>query len=222
MTYPIWKMDQKNSLTITLSKEQTKEVIRYCQLNDIDTDGFLVDCFNQGFLIEKNGLIGKTGGVQEKWVEKEVIVEKRVEVPVEVIKEVEKIVEVIKEVPVESIVEKVVEVVKEVPVEVVIEKEVYITDDEQVNELGGKITKLEEEKNELLLKIQQLGNEPKTDTVDKSKLLALQETIQKLQKDNREKSDKILQLEKNLLDLQSVVDKKGHFLRGSNLNDIYQ
>jgi predicted RNase H-like nuclease (RuvC/YqgF family) len=215
-------MDQKNSLTITLSKEQTKEVIRYCQLNDIDTDGFLGDCFNQGFLIEKNGLIGKTGGVQEKWVEKEVIVEKRVEVPVEVIKEVEKIVEVIKEVSVESIVEKVVEVVKEVPVEVVIEKEVYITDDEQVNELGGKITKLEEEKNELLLKIQQLGNEPKTDTVDKSKLLALQETIQKLQKDNREKSDKILQLEKNLLDLQSVVDKKGHFLRGSNLNDIYQ
>jgi predicted RNase H-like nuclease (RuvC/YqgF family) len=191
-------------------------------LNDIDPDTFLVDCFNQGFLIEKNGLIGKTGGVQEKWGEKEVIVEKRVEVPVEVIKEVEKIVEVIKEVPVESIVEKVVEVVKEVPVEVVIEKEVYITDDEQVNELGGKITKLEEEKNELLLKIQQLGNEPKTDTVDKSKLLALQETIQKLQKDNREKSDKILQLEKNLLDLQSVVDKKGHFLRGSNLNDIYQ
>jgi hypothetical protein len=142
MTYPIWKMDQKNSLTITLSKEQTKEVIRYCQLNDIDPDGFLVDCFNQGFLIEKNGLIGKTGGVQEKWVEKEVIVEKRVEIPVEVIKEVEKIVEVIKEVPVESVVEKVVEVIKEVPVEVIVEKEIYITDDEQVNELGGKIDKL--------------------------------------------------------------------------------
>jgi hypothetical protein len=218
MTYPIWKMDQKNSLTITLSKEQTKEVIRYCQLNDIDPDGFLVDCFNQGFLIEKNGLIGKTGGVQEKWVEKEVIVEKRVEIPVEVIKEVEKIVEVIKEVPVESVVEKVVEVIKEVPVEVIVEKEIYITDDEQVNELGGKIAKLEEEKNELLFKIQQLDlNKPKE--VDKSKLQGLQDTIQKLLSDNKEKSDKILQLEKSLLELEGMAYQKGILLRSSNLND---
>jgi hypothetical protein len=211
-------MDQKNSLTITLSKEQTKEVIRYCQLNDIDPDGFLVDCFNQGFLIEKNGLIGKTGGVQEKWVEKEVIVEKRVEIPVEVIKEVEKIVEVIKEVPVESVVEKVVEVIKEVPVEVIVEKEIYITDDEQVNELGGKIDKLEEEKNELLFKIQQLDlNKPKE--VDKSKLQGLQDTIQKLLSDNKEKSDKILQLEKSLLELEGMAYQKGILLRSSNLND---
>jgi hypothetical protein len=212
MTYPIWKMDQKNSLTIILSKEQTKEVIRYCQLNDIDPDGFLVDCFNQGFLIEKNGLIGKTGGVQEKLVEKEVIVEKRVEIPVEVIKEVE----VVKEIPIEII--KEVEVIKEVPVEVVIEKEVYITDDEQVNELGGKIAKLEEEKNELLLKIQQLdSNKPKE--VDKSKLQGLQDTIQKLLSDNKEKSDKILQLEKSLLELEGMAYQKGILLRSSNLND---
>ena len=205
-------MDQKNSLTITLSKEQTKEVIRYCQLNDIDPDGFLVDCFNQGFLIEKNGLIGKTGGVQEKLVEKEVIVEKRVEIPVEVIKEVE----VVKEIPIEII--KEVEVIKEVPVEVVIEKEVYITDDEQVNELGGKIAKLEEEKNELLLKIQQLdSNKPKE--VDKSKLQGLQDTIQKLLSDNKEKSDKILQLEKSLLELEGMAYQKGILLRSSNLND---
>jgi hypothetical protein len=211
-------MDQKNSLTITLSKEQTKEVIRYCQLNDIDPDAFLVECFNQGFLIEKNGLIGKTGGVQEKWVEKEVIVEKRVEIPVEVIKEVEKIVEVIKEVPVESVVEKVVEVIKEVPVEVIVEKEIYITDDEQVNELGGKIDKLEEEKNELLFKIQQLDlNKPKE--VDKSKLQGLQDTIQKLLSDNKEKSDKILQLEKSLLELEGMAYQKGILLRSSNLND---
>jgi hypothetical protein len=211
-------MDQKNSLTLILNKELTKEIIGYCQLNDIDPDAFLVECFKQGFLIEKNGLIGKTGGIQEKWVEKEVIVEKRVEVPVEVIKEVEKIVEVIKEVPVESIVEKFVEVVKEIPVEVVIEKEVYITDDEQVNELGEKIAKLEEEKNELLLKIQQL-NLDKPKEVDKSKLQGLQDTIQKLLSDNKEKSDKILQLEKSLLDLESMAYQKGILLRSSNLND---
>jgi len=49
--------------------------------------------------------------------------------------------------------------VKEVPVEKVVEKEVYITDDEQVKELGGKVDKLVEEKNELVLKIHKLENE---------------------------------------------------------------
>jgi len=138
--------------------------------------------------------------------------EKRVEIPVEVIKEVE----VVKEIPIEII--KEVEVIKEVPVEVVIEKEVYITDDEQVNELGGKIAKLEEEKNELLLKIQQLdSNKPKE--VDKSKLQGLQDTIQKLLSDNKEKSDKILQLEKSLLELEGMAYQKGILLRSSNLND---
>ena len=93
--------------------------------------------------------------VVEKVVEKEVPVEvikevERVitkEVPVDLIKEVEKVIEneVIVEVekPVEVIkeVEKIVEV--KVPVEKVVTKEVYITDDEQVKELGGKLTKLE-------------------------------------------------------------------------------
>jgi chromosome segregation ATPase len=60
----------------------------------------------QGYYIEKHGFLGKMGGVQEKWVEKEVIREKRVEIPIEIIKEVEKVVikEIIKEVPVEKIV----------------------------------------------------------------------------------------------------------------------
>lgn len=58
--------------------------------------------------------------------------------------------------------------------------------------------------------------------VSPEKLKGLQDTIQKLQKELREKKDKILQLEKSLLDLQSMVDKKGHFLRGSNLNDLYK
>jgi hypothetical protein len=170
--------------------KNNKEIYEFCMVNGItDINKFIQDCFKQGFDIKKYGLLGKTGGEEEKWVEKEVIVEKRVEIPVEIIKEVEKIVEVTKEVPVEKIIEKVVEVtkevpvdrivekvvevvkevpvekvvikevVKEVPVEKVVEKEVYITDDEQVKELGGKVDKLVEEKNELLLKIQQLEGE---------------------------------------------------------------
>jgi hypothetical protein len=122
----------------------------------------------------------------DKIIEKEVIVEvpvekiveKKVEVPVEVIREVikevpvDKIVEVEKEVvvyketPVEIVkeVEKIVE--KEVPVEKIKEieviKEVYVTDDEQVNELGGKIAKLEEENRELSQKVTKLVTKPPT------------------------------------------------------------
>ena len=57
---------------------------------------------------------------------------------------VEKIVEVTKEVPVERVVIQ--EVIKEVPIEKVVEKIVKVSDDTQVNEL--------------LLKIQQLENQP--------------------------------------------------------------
>lgn len=198
-------MEQKNSLTIDLDSSKYKEFVSYCKLNDLDMDEFIKTCFVQGYYIEKNGLLNpsKTGGVQEKWVEKEVIREKRVEVPVEVIKEV--------------VVEKIVEV----PVEVIVEKEIFVTDEGQVDELGEKITKLENEKNELLLKIQQLDSEeekPKLET-SPDKMRMLQETIQKLQKELREKSEKITQLEKTILQLQNRSEPRGVYLRSSNLND---
>ncbi len=101
---------------IVLTKEELKDLESFCALNGLDIDTLIKDSFKQGYHIEKYGLLSKTGGVQEKWVEKEVIKEIRVEVPVEVIKEVEKIIEVtvekeiIKEVPVEKVVEKIVEI----------------------------------------------------------------------------------------------------------------
>ena len=179
-------MAQKNSPTINFSASELKDLQAFCELNELDVDEFVKSCFDQGYQIEKYGLLNSDG---VKVVEKEVIKEIRVEVPVEkvvekeVIKEVpvevEKVVEKIitKEIPVEKIVEKEVpvevikevekEVIKEVPVEVikevekevikevekivevkvpvekVVTKEVYITDDEQVTELGNKIAKLE-------------------------------------------------------------------------------
>jgi hypothetical protein len=203
-------MEQKNSSILTISKEQSKEVESYCRLNELDVQTFINDCFKQGFLIEKNGLLNplKTGGVDKKWVEKEVIVEKRVEIPVEVI--------------------------KEVPVEVVVTKIEYICDDTKTNELLLKIQQLEQQKDELLLKIQQLTSDHDTQiseyirkldgcskkpSLDGSKQQALQETIQKIMGDNKEKSDKILQLEKSLLELESMAYQKGILLRSSNLND---
>ena len=110
------------------NKETLGSVDSFCKLNNIDdVDGFIKTIFQEGFNIKKYGLLGKTlnegekdlktGGIEEKRVEIEVIREIRVEVPVEVIKEVEKIVTKIE----------------------------YISDKNIENELGGKIAELENE-----------------------------------------------------------------------------
>jgi len=175
-------MAQKNSPTINFTSKELKDIKSFCDLNEIDIEQFVKDCFNKGYHIEKYGLLSD-GGQQviveekevikevikevpvevEKIVEKEVIKEVEVEVPVEkiveVIKEVEKPVEVIKEIEVEK------EVIKEVPVEVIkevkVEKEVYITDDEQVKELSGKLAKLEKSNKTYSTKLKKANSEKK-------------------------------------------------------------
>jgi hypothetical protein len=151
-------MEQNNFSTINLSQKEIKDIQRFCELNKIeDIPTFLHACAWKGYEIEKFGLLGKTGGIQEKRVEIEVIREKRVEIPVEVIKEVVKVeyvevpVEVIKEVQVEKVVIK--EVVKEVPVETVVTKIEYISDKTGENELLLKIQQLESEKQEFSTKL---------------------------------------------------------------------
>ena len=130
-------MEPKNFSTINLTQKEIKDIQQFCNLNKIeDIPTFLHACTWKGYEVEKFGLLGNMGGIQEKRVEIEVIREKRVEIPVEVIKEVvkveyvevpvEKIVEVIKEVPVDKVVIK--EVIKEVPVEKVVTKIEYISD----------------------------------------------------------------------------------------------
>ena len=153
------------NITLELDSNQYKDLTRYCELNKFIPEEIAKKSYLEGFMIEKYGLLGNTGGVQEKQVEVEVIREKRVEIPVEVIKEVvkveyvevpvervvEKIVEVTKEIPVEKVVIK--EVVKEVPVEVVVTKTEYVSDDTQTNELLLKIQQLETEKQEFSTKL---------------------------------------------------------------------
>jgi hypothetical protein len=163
---------------LNLSNSEHKELLAYCNLNDLLISQVVKDSFTTGFNIERYGLLN--ANVPNKPIEKEKIVEKRVEVPVEVIKEVvkieyvevpvekvvtkevpiEKIVEVIKEVPVERVVEKVVEVVKEVPVERVVVQEVV--KEIPVEVVVEKIIKVSDDTqiNELLSKIQQLENQP--------------------------------------------------------------
>ena len=146
-------------LKINFSNTEHKDLLSYCNLNDLLISEVVKKSFTTGFNIERYGLLNSGGETIEKEVIKEVIkyvevpvVEEKevvrieyveVEKPIEVIKEVqvEKIVEVIKEIPVDKVVIK--EVIKEVPVETVVTKIEYISDNTQTNELLSKIQELE-------------------------------------------------------------------------------
>ena len=238
---------------LNLSSTENKDLISYCNINDLRISEVIKKSYLEGFNIERYGLLN-TGGIREKQVEKEVIVEKRVEIPVEVIKEVvrieyievpvDRIVEIIKEVPSPPLETEVIkyvdrEVIKEVKVEVPVEKIVYIYDkkEEEV------VTKVETNCDEFLLKIQELESrkpevievikevpvevikeiiieKESTDIGLKSKLEAIQNTVQKLKLDNIEKDKKIKEYEKTIEDIQKFqTDRKAAFLKGSNLDD---
>ena len=238
---------------LNLSSTENKDLISYCNINDLRISEVIKKSYLEGFNIERYGLLN-TGGIREKQVEKEVIVEKRVEIPVEVIKEVvrieyvevpvDRIVEIIKEVPsppVETEVIKYVdrEVIKEVKVEVPVEKIVYIYDkkEEEVvtkeetncDEFLSKIQELESRKPEVIEVIKEVPVEvikeiiiekESTDIGLKSKLDAIQNTVQKLKLDNIEKDKKIKEYEKTIEDIQKFqTDRKAAFLKGSNLDD---
>ena len=228
-------MEQNNFSIINLSQKEIKDIQRFCELNNIeDIPSFLRDCAWKGYEIEKFGLLGKMGGVQEKRVEIEVIREKRVEIPVEVIKEVsvDKIVEVIKEVPVERVVIQ--EVIKEVPVEKVVTKIEYISDKTSENELLLKIQQLENRPPEIVEveKIVEIEKEvekivevikevivEKT-TTDNSKQKALEETIQKIRTELQLKNKEINDLKLTISDIQKQGGSKSVYMDGSNLGKI--
>jgi ElaB/YqjD/DUF883 family membrane-anchored ribosome-binding protein len=240
-------MEPKNSKIF--SRETMQAVSAFCESKEIkNVDNFIYLCFKQGFDIRKYGLLGETGGEQEKWVEKEVIVEKRVEVPIEVIKEVEKIVEVpvevIKEVPVEKVVIK--EVIKEIPVDRVVEKITQTYDDTQVNELLSKIDQLNGEISTKSLEIDNIRQEFSTKTeemenifqnkmskkdeeldelrrnldilVTNDKTKMLQETLQNLRSELQQKNEQLKELEKINRELLNGNQNQAYLMRGSNLN----
>ena len=235
MTIQLLNQEKKNftiinmEYKITLSYSEQQEVELFCKLNNITTDELIKKSFKTGYNIEKYGLVGKMGGIQEKWVEKEVIQEKWVEIPVEVIKEVEKIVEVIKEVPVDRVVIK--EVIKEVPVETVVTKIEYISDKTSENELLLKIQQLESEKKIFSTKIEELESEIVVFSTKMTKMenifhnndnsQQLQNTIQTLMKTIRDKNIEIDELKKQINTQQknNEMYDRAKYLRSSNLDD---
>lgn len=173
------------------------EFLQYCELNDIkNLNKVAKETFQRGFSILKFGETPSIAKGREiiKEVEKEVIKEieviKEVKVPVEIIKEIEKIVEV------------------EVPVEVVVEKEVYITDDEQVKELGGKIAELEEE----------LKKKPKQVIKEVEKVVHVtdQKEIDSLKEENKKLKEELDKITSSLSNLN-----KAKYLKNSNLSSLY-
>jgi predicted RNase H-like nuclease (RuvC/YqgF family) len=214
---------------ITLSYSEQQEVELFCKLNSITIDELIKKSFKTGYNIEKYGLVGKMGGEQEKRVEIEVIREKRVEIPVEVIKEVEKIVEV----PVD----RMVEVIKEVPVdrviikEVPVEKIVTIYDNSSENELLVKIEQLESEKKIFSTKIEELESELQKFSTKMTEMenifqnnnnsQQLQNTIQSLMKNLRDKNIEIDELKKqiNIQEKNNEMYDRAKYLRSSNLDD---
>lgn len=210
-------------ITLNLNSKEYKDLESYCKLNNLKVEDIVKKSYLEGFSIEKYGLLGKTGGEQEKRVEIEVIREKRVEIPVEVIKEVIKVEYV--EVPVEKIIEK--EIIVEVPVEKVVTNVEYICDNSQTDELIKKVNDLEFEKNLLLLKVSELENKPErviekeiVDNSLKPKLDALQNTVQKLREEILNKDRLIKEYEKTIQDIQKFQEsKQAVYLKGSNLDD---
>jgi hypothetical protein len=204
-------------IKINLSSTEHKDLLSYCNLNDLLISSVVKDSFNTGFNIQRYGLLNSNENV----VGKEVIVEKIVEVPIEIIKYVDR------------------EVITEVKVEVPVEKIFHDNSktDEEVKKFSTKMTEMENifqnEKNELLLKIQQLEERGpeiveviKEVVVEKEindeglkpKIEALQNTVQKLKQDNIDKDRKIKEYEKTIQEIQMVQDRQAIYLRGSNLN----
>jgi chromosome segregation ATPase len=213
---------------LNFSQSQLKEIKAYCKLNDIsDTDAFIKNCFEKGYNIEKYGLLSEDG----KLIEKEIIVEKRVEVPVEVIK----VVEVVKEVPVEKIVtiydksddselllkiQQLENQKKEFSTKTQemedVRQEFSTKTQEMENIFQNKMSKKDEEIDKLRHSLDEVLAKPPVDT---TKEKALQETLQKLKTQIIEKDKKIKELENELMNFLNSNEKKGIFLRGSNLGD---
>ena len=192
--------------SFTLDKQNQKELIEYCKLNNIeDTNKFFQKCFKKGYDIERYGLIGDNTQKIIEYVDKEIpievikYVEKEVikEVPIEVIKEVEK--EVVKTVYIEKVVpiEKIVEITKEIPI--------YITGETQTIE---KIV-------EVIKEIEVIKEVEKPN----DKMGMLQETLMKLRREMGDKDKTITELNNKIEQLENLVSNTGAvYMKGSNIS----
>ena len=232
------------SVKIEINKDEYKELVTYCELNNLDVVQIVRKCFLEGYRIEKYGLLSNSNKrepeVQYIETVKEVPkieyveVEKVVEVTKEVIKEVpkieyvevEKVVEVIKEVTTPPIEVEVIKYVdREVIKEVFIEKDVSnvdnIYDKNYIYELEKQIEELKNKPPEIKEVPVEIIKEVVVEKIDdnlKDKFNSLQNTLMKVRGELIERDKKIKELEEMINKLKPLAENRVAYLRGSNLD----
>ena len=217
------------------NKETLGSVESFCKLNNIDdVDGFIKNIFQEGFNIKKYGLLGKTlnegekdlktGGIEEKRVEIEVIREIRVEVPVEVIKEVEKIVTKIEYISDKNgeteLLLKIQQLEEEISTKTteigIIRQEFSTKTTEMENNFQNEMSKKDLELDELRRNLDI--------NLDDNKVNMLQQTVQNLTSEVRDLKKKNEELNKQMLEKPIESDfTRARFHGSSNLNnDLYK
>jgi hypothetical protein len=213
-------------VNLSLSNTEYKELTNYCNLNDLLISSVVKKSFTTGFNIDRYGLLGQSKKEVEvikevkviEYVDREVIKEIIVEVPVE------KIVNIYDNSQTDELVGKTEQLKKE--------NEFFSTKVEELNSqleiFSTKTSKMEKifqnEKNELLLKIQQL-EERKPEIIEKvvgdeTKQRMLEQTLQILRTENFSKDKKIKELEEIVSDCRKYEQKIGAvYLRGTNLDE---
>jgi hypothetical protein len=213
-------------VNLSLSSTEYKDLTNYCNLNDLLISSVVKKSFTTGFNIDRYGLLGESPKEVEvikevkviEYVDREVIKEIIVEVPVP------KIVDIWDESQINELVGKTEQLKKE--------NEFFSTRVEELNSqleiFSTKTSKMENifhnEKNELLLKIQQL-EERKPEIIEKvvgdeTKQKMLEQTLQTLRMENFNKDKKIKELEEIVSDCKKYEQKTGAvYLRGTNLDE---
>ena len=217
------------------NKETLGSVDSFCKLNNIDdVDSFIKNIFQEGFNIKKYGLLGKTlnegekdlktGGIEEKRVEIEVIREIRVEVPVEVIKEVEKVVTKIEYISDKNgeteLLLKIQQLEEEISTKTteigIIRQEFSTKTTEMENNFQNEMSKKDLELDELRRNLDI--------NLDDNKVKMLQQTVQNLTSEVRDLKKKNEELNKQMLEKPIESDfTRARFHGSSNLNnDLYK
>ena len=217
------------------NKETLGSVESFCKLNNIDdVDSFIKNIFQEGFNIKKYGLLGKTlnegekdlktGGIEEKRVEIEVIREIRVEVPVEVIKEVEKVVTKIEYISDKNgeteLLLKIQQLEEEISTKTteigIIRQEFSTKTTEMENNFQNEMSKKDLELDELRRNLDI--------NLDDNKVKMLQQTVQNLTSEVRDLKKKNEELNKQMLEKPIESDfTRARFHGSSNLNnDLYK
>ena len=188
-------------IKLTLTSREHKDLISYCNLNDLLISEVVKKSFTTGFNIERYGLLNSN-------TPKETIVEKIVEVPVE------KIVTKVEYISDDSKMNELFEKIEQLK----IEKEWVILNsekkDRELDELRRSLDKPPVEKI-----VEVVVEKEITDNSSKVKIDALQTTLGKIREESLEKDKKILSLEDKIKELQKVQDnKQAVYFRGSNLD----